>query len=252
QPPPGYGQPAGYGPPPGYGQPAGYGQPYPYGPGPVQDDPRQALHTAASRLSMAAWFLWATILGWSLFATAGLIFFDGGSKWDAGRTGAASDALDTAGVVYGLGIFALVLTGGAVWALLALWTSWTARAARAAGRASQVTMSHIGWWGLFVPLGSLVLPVLAYAQAGRATDSARNGGNGRVPTLLIVWWVLAATAYVLSFSGLTATGDDYSSPYWNTAGTLFLLGGLTGVASCVVGAISFRRIAQQAREAISR
>ena len=249
----GYGQ-SGYGPVP-HGQP-GYGA-VPYGPGPygqpgygpAPDRPADALYAASSRATVASALLWVLVPVWGLFLVAGLVLLGArGAHLEDAEAALAAD--DRASVFAGLGVLGFLTVGAALWALLALWSSWTARAARAVGRPVDGSLSHLAWWGGFVPIAALVLPALAYAKAGRTLDGAVRGGPGRVPPLLAAWWGL----FVLAFLGVVVAAGTGDAPdrSFGVDGAGLLVAGLAGIAASVCGALALRTAAAQARTVADR
>lgn len=256
--------PPGYGP-SGYGAPAGPGAPWPPGTGstphpgvgyghPQAPSPRQMLLTALTRARAASLCLFALIGGWLAFGIGGLLLLDATSSLQDGQVLAALDTSDNADVLFGLAILWLIGVGAAVWALMALWTSWTARAARSVGRAGEVGLSHIGWWGLFVPLGNIVLVPLAHHQAARFTASARQPQHQQQqPTgnvaLLVVWWVAAAVALTCVLVAAGLSGDEASvlSEHAEAAGVLMVLASVVGTAASITGGIAMRTVHRQGR-----
>ena len=198
---------------------------------------------------MVSVLLWVSIAGWLLLLLAGAVAATIPGALDDGDFVGAADSADASDGMFGLGWFVLFGLGVAMWALLALWASWTARAARGAGRGGEVPYAHMGWWGVFVPLASAVLPVLAYVQAARFADSARHGRAGRVPALLVAWWVTFVAAAVFVLTGSGYQDEQVEVGDLETYGALLVVGGLLGTVSAVLGALATRAVAATARDA---
>jgi hypothetical protein len=241
---PGAWTPNGYGvPPQGWG-PAPVGGPVPYWPYPVSPalaDPDALLARGTSALRTASVLLWCLVAAHALMAIGALALIavaDGGSATD----------IEAAEGIGGIGWLAWFALGTALWAVLGLWCSRTSLAARAAGN-QRDSVSHMAWWGVFVPVAGLVLPFLAYREAAKYTHAvARTGaqprGAGeawratRIPLGVQAWWLLfvASSLCLGAFSAVDPAEDLLEG--------IFLLGAaMFGAASAICGALSLRRLA---------
>lgn len=234
-------------PPPHYGAQHDQPQHAQYGPGygPAQH-PASALVTAAARLRAAGVLLWVLQLVWLLLLGGGGALLSAGTQVD--DVYGTNTVLDTGDALAGLGGLLYLGSGVAVWALVALWTCHVARACSAAGN-GVLGKAGSAWWGLFVPLAGLLLPMLAHREAAAyVVAGERVGGPGqgrgpwwrqeRVPGLLPVWWGLWAAAAVTMFLAV-GTSDEPA-----TGGALFLVTGLLGIASSLCGAVVLRQLAR--------
>lgn len=198
------------------------------------------LLVAAQRVGAAARVLWLTLVAWTLFAVAGLQLLAARTASSQDRYGDALGLDDRAETIAAFGLVALLATGAAVGALLALWCSSTADAARSAGRRHAVDLSSLAWWGLLVPVGALVLPVLAYVQTARYASTRTGGTEREHVALLIAWWVLFDLA-ALALAGAVVLGGERGA-----GGAGLLLCGVLGAASTACGGVALRRVAAEA------
>lgn len=197
----------------------------------------QAAATAASRARSASISLGLLTAAWLVVAVGGLLTLGKG-----GTSGVyALDGSGVGGLLRTLGPTLVVLLGVPVWALLALWCSWTRHAARAAGRGGDTgSTTGMAWWGLFVPLANLVLPLLAYLGAARSGDATDQGRRGRADVRLVVWWVLFLLAVLAaSFARALVSSDQLDAVEVNTYALLYAASGLLGAAGSASGASFF-------------
>ncbi len=226
-------------PPYGYGPPAGWAPP-----------PPPHLQRAAGALAAVPWLMWALALAYLLTLVNGIVAL---ATADEGYSSSTYETGESIGIV---GVLLFIGVGAAIWALLALWCSHTSLAARQAGNLpSGSSVSHIAWWGVFVPVGYLFLPFLAYREAARHTSAVaahgqlRNAGEGwrqaPLPPRMLPWWVTWAVATLLYsvYMGVSGYG------WYTLEGLLMLTSGVIGIGASVLGALVFRDLAARARTA---
>jgi hypothetical protein len=240
---PGAWTPNGYGvPPQGWGL-APVAGPVPYWTYPVSPavaDPDALFARGTSALRTASVLLWCLVAAHAVMAIGALAVIavaDGGSAADI----EAAEGFGSIGLLAWLGL------GTALWAVLGLWCSRTSLAARAAGN-QRDSVSHMAWWGVFVPVAGLVLPFLAYREAAKYTHAvASTGGQPRgageswramrLPLGVQAWWGLFAA------SGLFLGAFSAVDPAEDLLEGIFVLGAaMFGAASASCGALSLRRL----------
>jgi hypothetical protein len=241
----------------GPGTPTGYGVPahdlrqspvagpvpyWPYSASSGLPDPDALLARGMGALRTARVLLWCLVAAHTVMAAGALALIavavaDGGSVTDI----AAAEGIG------GLGLLAWFGLGTALWVMLALWCSRTSLAARAAGN-QRDSVSHMAWWGLFVPVAGLVLPFLAYRDAAKYTQAVvragaqpRGAGEAwrtmRLPLEVRAWWVLfVASSVCLGAYDAVDPAEDVLEGIFLLAAAMF------GAASAVCGALSLGRL----------
>ncbi len=211
------------------------------------DDPRTCLATAASRAAAASVVMCVQVVPWLVVVAGGVALRSVEGTFAVEGATAAAEREVLAYELAALGLFSGLALVIPAYVLLGLWTSWTARAERSALGPHAAPRSKRAWWGWFVPFANVVLPFHAYSDAAMYLREAEHGVR-KVPVRLACWWTgLCLAVLVLRFSDNgSALGSDRGYE-----GAIYLLSGVLGVGSSMLGALAFRDVAAASRRIVA-
>lgn len=160
------------------------------------------------------------------------------------------DADDLVAATAGFQLLALIPT-------IVLWLIWQyrhAKNAQALGARGLGPGWAIGGW--FIPVANLVLGPLQLSQSAKASDPDAPPGQGTLPAVVVLWWVLFALQSVLS--AVAGVGfDDEGSGFgdveeFQAADRLGAVGSLIAVAAAVAAILVVRRLSDRQRRALTQ
>lgn len=143
-------------------------------------------------------------------------------------------------------------------ATVVLWLVWHFRFAKNAEALGKRDGLSAGWaiGGWFIPLANLVLGPLQLHQSTKASDPDAPGGQGRVPGILIAWWVFLVAQTLISlgsgrFGSSGDAGQDIDLEEFRSADQLGSVGMFLTMVSAVLAVIMVRQISNRQRQAFA-
>lgn len=166
--------------------------------------------------------------------------------------GDVQDADDLASGTAGLYALALIAT-------IVLWLIWQYRHAKNAEVLGKRDGLGAGWaiGGWFIPLANFVLGPLQLAQSAKWSDPDAPPGQGRVPGIVVAWWVLWVGQSLVGFgSGRFGFQDDLGGTTdldeFRSADQLGSFGAVVTAAAAVVAIVMVNQLARRQRDALAR
>jgi hypothetical protein len=157
-------------------------------------------------------------------------------------------AAATAGL-YGLGLIATIV----------LWLIWQFRFAKNAEALGKRDGLGAGWaigaW--FIPLANFVLGPMQLQQSAKYSDPDAPPGQGRVPGVLIGWWILwVAQALVGVGSGRFGFGNEELNSVediedFRSSDQLGAVGALVTAVAAVLAIVMVRKLSQRQHQALA-
>ena len=108
-----------------------------------------------------------------------------------------------------------------------------------------------GWTvgGWFIPLANFIIVPKVLIETDRIASAPRNGGQVsdgwqglKANSMLIWWWAVYGVGTVMNYGVTYANGEDASFDDYKTGMYIGMLGGLMVAASCVLAALTVRRM----------
>jgi ABC-type Fe3+ transport system permease subunit len=143
-------------------------------------------------------------------------------------------------------------------ATVVLWFVWHFRFAKNAEALGKRDGLGAGWaiGGWFIPLANFVLGPLQLYQSAKHSDPDNPGGQGRVPGIVVVWWILWVLQSLVGFGsgrfGVNEEADaDIDIEEFRSSDQLGSMGMFLTTAAAVVALVMVRKLSNRQRQAFA-
>ena len=143
-------------------------------------------------------------------------------------------------------------------ATVVLWLIWQYRFAKNAEVLGKREGLGAGWaiGGWLIPIANLILGPLQLYQSAKWSDPESPGRPGRVPGLVIAWWVLWVGQGLIGFGSgrfgfSTEAGNDVDIDEFRASDQLGSFGAVVTAAAAIVAIFMIRELTRRQREALA-